>query len=183
MSQSLSGPERFITLFAWDHNPFQMVCFNVVFNVVTLAFFSANSANICSPLSVDWKFVFIALTLSSSSLRLAAPAPCHLATCTLPALAPSQVPGCWIFSTKAEVGGGKVAKLPSNKIFNCARCCCTLMAHCKSIANTLCSAKFSHLHMCTQFKQQPTAHRILKSAPLYIVVCTLVLLCTILPQS
>ena len=156
MSQSLSGPERLITLFAWDHNPFQMVCFNVVFNVVTLAFFFAN----------------IALTLFEIG-----------STCSLAALAASQVPGCWIFSTKAEVGGGKVAKLPSNKIFNCARCCCTLMAHCKSIANTLCSAKFAHLHMCTQFKQQPTAHRILKSAPLYIVVCTLVLLCTILPQS
>ena len=153
MSQSLSGPERFITLFAWDHNPFQMVCFNVVFNVVTLAFFSANSANICSPLSVDWKFVFtfthhrphslLELFEIGSTCTLPAPAPC---TCTLPALAASQVPGCWIFSTKAEVGGGKVAKLPSNKIFNCARCCCTLMAHCKSIANTLCSAKFSHLH-------------------------------------
>ena len=31
---------------------------------------------------------------------------------------------------EARVGGGKVAKLPSNKIFYCARCC-TLMAHCK----------------------------------------------------
>ena len=115
----------------------------MVFNVVTLAFFSANPANICSPLSVDWKFVFTFTHHRPHSLL-------ELfeigSTCSLAALAASQVPGCWIFSTKAEVGGGKVAKLPSNKIFNCARCCCTLMAHCKSIANTLCSAKFAHVH-------------------------------------
>ena len=151
MSQSLSGPERFITLFAWSLMLSLLHSFPQTLQISALRCPWIGSLFSLSPI--------IALTLSSSSLRLAAPAPCHLATCTLPALAPSQVPGCWIFSTKAEVGGGKVAKLPSNKIFNCARCCCTLMAHCKSIANTLCSAKFAHLHMCTQFKQQPTAHR------------------------